>query len=132
MQPGEGSKIGIIIAQTIVPEKLQVAQTQRRKMTSEEQRLWQYLRGSRLGSNFRRQQIVQGFVADFYCNPARLAIEADSPSHDRGYDAERDRIFASLGILVLRFTNEQIRNDLPHVLQTIRETIRKRMPDADK
>lgn len=58
-------------------------------------------------------------------------IEADSPSHNPAYDAERDRIFAKHHVLVLRFNNEEINSDLPSVLNRIREALRKRLNGAN-
>ena len=56
------------------------------------------LRRNCLGVDFRRQQIVHGFIADFDCNPARLVVEVDGAVHDAEYDTERDRIFAQHGL----------------------------------
>jgi very-short-patch-repair endonuclease len=56
---------------------------------------WQHLRANQLnGLHFRRQQIIDGFIADFYCHVARLVIEVDGEIHQQQaeYDAERDRV----------------------------------------
>jgi very-short-patch-repair endonuclease len=89
-------------------------------MTDTERMLWTRLRRNGVGPQFRRQQIIYGFVADFYCHSAALAIEIDSPSHDPEYDRERDRIFAEHGIRVLRFTNDDVRNRIGWVLAQIK------------
>ncbi len=52
----------------------------RREMTPAEKVLWQELRGNKLGLHFRRQQIIAGFIADFYCYAASLIIEVDAGS----------------------------------------------------
>jgi len=99
-----------------------VAVRLRRRMTPSERHLWQYLRANRLGGlHFRRQQIIGRFVADFYCDAARLAVELDGPIHDdqRGYDAERDRVIEGYGLCVLRFTNDQSWADLNGVRRRI-------------
>ncbi|TMF00301.1 MAG: DUF559 domain-containing protein [Chloroflexi bacterium] len=50
----------------------------RREATDAEGRLWKLLRGRQLaGHKFRRQHEFGGFVLDFYCADARLAIEVD-------------------------------------------------------
>lgn len=80
----------------------------RREMTPAEAILWKYLRTNQLdGLHFRRQQVIDGFIADFYCHAARLVIEVDGEVHDQqpDYDAERDRILTARGLRILRFTN---------------------------
>lgn len=50
-------------------------------------------------------------------------VEVDGPVHEQqaGYDAERDQVLSSLGLRVLRVTNEQIARDLASVLKRITE-----------
>src|SRR5258707_1243130 len=53
-----------------------------RKMTPAERRLWKALRRNALdGLHFRRQQVIEGYIADFYCDAAKLAIELDGAVH---------------------------------------------------
>ncbi|MHB8778456.1 MAG: endonuclease domain-containing protein [Anaerolineales bacterium] len=49
----------------------------RRDMTPAEKILWQELRANKLGVHFRRQQVITGFIVDFYCHKAGLVIELD-------------------------------------------------------
>ena len=65
--------------------------------------------GTAGASDFGPQQILDGFIADFYCHSAALVVEVDGLLHDPEYDAERDRVFAARGILVLHFTNDEVR-----------------------
>jgi very-short-patch-repair endonuclease len=51
-------------------------------MTPAERILWQELRGNKLGAHFRRQQIIAGFIVDFYCHKVALVIEVDGDVHD--------------------------------------------------
>jgi very-short-patch-repair endonuclease len=99
------------------------AKQMRLAMTPEERVLWQELRGSRLGlgMRFRRQQIVHGYIVDFYCHVADLVVEVDGPIHDDQFehDTMRDQILASLGLRVLRFKNNEIRHNLDAVLTRI-------------
>ncbi|NJN96810.1 MAG: DUF559 domain-containing protein [Anaerolineales bacterium] len=91
-------------------------------MTQEEKILWQYLRANRLnGLHFRRQQVIDGFIADFYCHAARLVIEVDGEIHQQQveYDAERDRILSARGLRLLRIKNEEVRQNLNSVLARI-------------
>ena len=92
-------------------------------MTEEETLLWQHLRGSQLeGFHFRRQQVIDGFIVDFYCHAARLVIEIDGPIHKSQleYDTERDRILSQLGLHILRIKNEAIQNNINNVLNQIK------------
>jgi len=94
----------------------------RARPTEAERALWESLRGRRLlGLRFRRQHVLGRFVADFYCAKASLIVEVDGPIHlsQRAADGERSELIASLGLRVLRFTNEQVDRDLEGVLQAI-------------
>jgi len=91
-------------------------------MTQEEKILWQHLRANGLnGLHFRRQQIIDGFIADFYCHAARLVIEVDGEIHQQQteYDAERDRVLLARGLRLLRIKNEEVRQNLNSVLMRI-------------
>ena len=84
--------------------------------------MWICLRGHRLaGFKFRRQQVIEGFVADFYCAEAGLIVELDGEIHSRQLDAdaERDAILAGRGLHVVRFANERIELDLLGVLSEL-------------
>ncbi|MGQ9879348.1 MAG: endonuclease domain-containing protein [Armatimonadota bacterium] len=70
-------------------------------MTPAERRLWEYLRANWLnGYHFQRQQVIGGFVVDFYCHALRLAVEVDGEVHEASYDADRDRLLAEYGVNV--------------------------------
>lgn len=56
----------------------------RRAMALPEVLLWQVLRTQPGGHRFRRQAPAGDYVLDFYCAPARLAIEVDGEAHSRG------------------------------------------------
>ena len=71
----------IVSGQKITKEKFQKAKELRRDMTSAEKVLWNELRGNRLGVHFRRQQIIAGFIVDFYCHRAGLVVELDGSVH---------------------------------------------------
>ncbi|MBV9868952.1 MAG: endonuclease domain-containing protein [Abitibacteriaceae bacterium] len=99
-------------------------QTLRNSRPPAEVLLWLRLRdGQVAGCRFRRQYSVGPYVLDFYCPRLKLAIEIDGPSHDgeevEVYDANRQALIESYGIHFLRFTNEQVYNQLNAVLETI-------------
>jgi very-short-patch-repair endonuclease len=104
------------------PVKRARARELRQEMTPAERILWGQLRAYRArGFTFRRQQVIAGFIADFYCHPARLIIEVDGPVHARQAvaDAEREAVFAGFGLRVLRVTNEDVRRRLPEVMARV-------------
>jgi very-short-patch-repair endonuclease len=112
----------IVIGQNVDASKVQRAKELRRDMTPAERALWQHLRANRLGGfHFRRQQIIGGFIVDFYCHAAGLVVEVDGDVHTKQpeYDAERDRILAGRGLRVLRFQNEECTRRLEDVLARI-------------
>jgi very-short-patch-repair endonuclease len=112
----------IVIGQKVRPDKVQRAKELRRKMTPEENILWQKLRANRLaGYHFRRQQVIAGFIVDFYCHVVGLVVEVDGGIHQTRteYDQERDRILSARGLRVMRIPNADISRDLPSVLSRI-------------
>ena len=116
-------RAGVIVGQRVAPEKLRRARELRRDMTPEEATLWHRLRDNRLdGLAFHRQQVIDGFIVDFFCAAARLVIEVDGAVHRQQaeYDAERDQVLAGRGLCVLRFSNDDIRFRSSAVLDRIR------------
>jgi very-short-patch-repair endonuclease len=112
----------IVIGQNINPVKAARAKELRRKMTEAEQILWQRLRTNRLGGwHFRRQQVIGGFIVDFYCHAASLVVEVDGPVHAKqaDYDVERDRVLAAYGVRVLRVKNRDILENIDSVSEKI-------------
>ncbi|QSV68739.1 MAG: DUF559 domain-containing protein [Aphanizomenon flos-aquae DEX188] len=115
----------IVIGQKIQPVKLERAKEMRRQMTPAEKILWEHLRANRLhGLHFRRQQIIDGFIVDFYCHAASLVIEIDGKIHDQQieYDLERDQVLTARGLRLLRIKNEEVINELDQVLVRIYQT----------
>ncbi len=99
----------------------------RNNMTPAEMLLWGHLKGSQLGSKFRRQHPLGIYIADFYCHQHKIVIELDGSIHNLAKvaknDIERQLNIETDGIKVLRFKNEEIFNQLEKVLNTIKEAI---------
>jgi very-short-patch-repair endonuclease len=87
--------------------------------------LWERLRRGALGARFRRQHVIDRFIADFYCAERGLVVEVDGSVHDgRGeLDAERDGVFRAKGLVVVRVRNEDVRLDLEAVVALIRAAL---------
>lgn len=116
-----------VIGQKVREETAQRARELRREMTLQERFLWQCVRTNRLGGfHFRRQQVIEGFIVDFYCHAASLIVEVDGPIHQQQaeYDAERDRILTAKGFRVMRVRNEDVERDLEGVLERIEAACR--------
>jgi Uncharacterized protein conserved in bacteria len=94
----------------------------RRTMTLAEKRLWVRLRKNQLdGFHFRRQQIIAGFIVDFYCHIASLIVEVDGSVHKKNKEADfqRETILKEMGIRIIRFKNEEVIDNIEKVVSEI-------------
>jgi very-short-patch-repair endonuclease len=112
-----------------LPETFRTAKALRKNMTEAEKILWRKLRDRNLaGFKFRRQHPVGQYIVDFLCPGKGLVIEIDGGIHrepekqekDQNRQAELDR----LGLKVLRFTNEEVQNDIENVLIKIEKALK--------
>lgn len=107
----------------------------RENMTVAEKKLWLRLQKNQLGVRIKPQHPIARFIVDFYCHQAKLVIELDGTSHFYGpaanSDAERSEELEQFGLLVIRFTNEQVAKDIDNVVMEIRQQIRERMSGKD-
>ena len=60
------------------------ARRMRKAPTAAETELWKHLRNQQRGAKFRREVLIDRFIADFYCSEARLVIEIDGEIGDHG------------------------------------------------
>jgi very-short-patch-repair endonuclease len=99
------------------------SQQLRNEMTAAEEFLWSGLQGKQLGCWFYRQKPVGEYIADFYCPKAKLVVEVDGGqhlSHDTTeYDKVRNEYISGMGLVVLRFTNQQVLTNKKEVLSKI-------------
>ena len=100
----------------------------RRRMTLGEIILWQKIRKKQInGIKFSRQIRIDNFIVDFYSKELQLAIEVDGSSHDSRYaqirDRKRENKLRSLGVRFIRFRDEEVRNNLPEVLDKLRKKV---------
>ena len=117
----------VIPGQKVTKEKQERARELRRNMTPAEKLLWQEVRAKKLGVRFRRQQIIQGFIVDFYCHKAALVVEVDGDVHDlqKEEDARREKVLSELGLRVVRFGNDEAVRNVSVVVGKIRELVSK-------
>src|SRR5215472_17168361 len=102
--------------------KIQFAREMRRKPTRGEGLLWTRLRERRLGGwKFRRQQVIAGYIVDFYCADLALAIEVDGAVHEaqQADDMRRDQDLGAEGVSVVRVRDGEVLARVDEVLQTI-------------
>jgi leucyl-tRNA synthetase len=105
----------------------------RRDGTSAEEILWQRVRNRRLGCKIVRQKPIiidyfgkkKAFIADFYCKEADLIIEIDGTVHANQieYDSLRTCLLNQKGLRIIRFTNEEVTNNLNDVVKGIHDNL---------
>jgi very-short-patch-repair endonuclease len=102
------------------------AREMRQDPTPAERKLWyEFLRG--LPLRVRRQCPIAGYIPDFYIHVQRLVIEVDGESHftpeAQIYDAERTAVLESIGLRVIRFTNQEVLRQFETVCDTINQVL---------
>jgi len=110
--------------QRVSSVKVERSRELRKDMTEAEKVFWEMVRDRRMsGLKFRRQQIIDGFIVDFYCDSLGLCVEIDGGIHDseeqREYDKLRDEALAIRDLKILRLKNEEVLNDKDSVYQCI-------------
>jgi very-short-patch-repair endonuclease len=107
----------------------------RNRLTETERILWTMLKDKNIGGRkFRRQHSIGFYIVDFYCPSEKLVIELDGSQHYTtegiAKDNERDEHLMLLGIKVIRFTNEEVKNNLSLVLKRIEDNYRNKLNEA--
>jgi len=97
----------------------------RKEMTPAEKVLWNRLNKSQLGVRFKSQHPIDIFIADFYCHKCKLIVEVDGEIHLSQKEADENRTaeLERFGVTVIRFTNEEVFNDVEKVVDEIRKLI---------
>ena len=112
------------------PDIFKLAKELRKLESEAEKILWSQLnRNQLLGLQFRRQHPINRFIADFYCPKIKLVIEVDGSIHDipeyQAHDIGRSEVLNDFSITVIRFTNEQILNEIDSTIKQIEITAKK-------
>ncbi|WP_396153491.1 DUF559 domain-containing protein [Flavobacterium sp.] len=106
----------------------------KKNSTQAESILWENLRNKNIKYKFRRQHIIDIFIADFVCLEKKLIIEVDGGYHNtleqREADELRTQILNEIGFKVIRFTNEQVIGDIDNVINKI-NTILASLPSGE-
>ena len=98
----------------------------RKNRTPAEDLIWHGVRNRRCGGyKFRRQVSIDHYVVDFLCIAKKLVVEIDGVSHEgrEGYDAVRTQHLEQRGYHVIRFSNDDVYEDVDAVIEAIYETL---------
>jgi very-short-patch-repair endonuclease len=102
----------------------ELARKLRNDSTLGEVLLWNELKNKQMyGYDFHRQKPLLNYIVDLYCYELDLVIEIDGLYHsyeevDKA-DVIRDEKLATYGLVVLRFTEREVKKDMVNVLRTI-------------
>jgi len=102
-----------------------LSKTLRKNMTLSEKLFWNEIKGKKLKFQFFRQFPILDYVVDFYCKELGLAIEIDGSSHENMFleDSKRQERIEQLGIKFIRFSNNEIENDLRNVIKRLMDKV---------
>ena len=106
------------------PKLKKYAQVLRKAKNYAEVVFWSQVRNKQfLGLDFDRQKIIGNYIVDFFNADYYVVIEIDGNSHDNKeeYDAKRQAYLESLGLVVIRFTDLEIKNDLDNVMKYLEQ-----------
>jgi len=102
-----------------------LARKLRKQSTKAEVKLWSELLRARkmLGYQFLRQRPVLKYIADFMCKELRLIIEVDGITHHDEQqwtkDVKRQKALEEYGFTVLRFSDDEVLDDIDNVGRAI-------------
>lgn len=92
--------------------------------TEAESLLWEHIRARQLAVKFNRQHIIGDYIVDFVCLEKKLVIEVDGTYHSEYEQIEKDEFrterLNAMGFTVIRFSNEEVLENIQQVINTIR------------
>ena len=101
------------------------ARKNRGEMTLAESLLWDCLKAEIPDYHFRRQYVIGDYIADFACLSRQLVIEVDGEYHftdeQQLLDEARTEFLNKRGFYVMRFTNQEVMNEIYNVIESIEE-----------
>ncbi|MGC1472298.1 MAG: DUF559 domain-containing protein [Psychroserpens sp.] len=106
------------------------AKQMRKAPTEAEKILWEELRNKKLDHKIRQQHLIDDFIVDFVCLAKGLVIEVDGNYHNtkeqQELDAQRTERLNREGFDVIRFTNDEVKQNISLVLQKIKSELNSR------
>lgn len=82
-----------------------------------------------------RQKPIDNFIIDFFCSKLMLGVEIDDNTHDDRikYDKNRSKILEKqYGIQIIRYTNDDIKNNIEGVYEDLKLVVEKRRKYMEK
>jgi len=97
--------------------------------------LWEKLRRRQMrGYQFNRQKPLDKYIVDFYCRKLDLVIEVDGASHQEDQthlaDEDRENALRGMGLSVLRFSEKEVRYQMPDVLERISQWVEQKEKES--
>ncbi len=111
-----------------------VRQKMRDTMTEAEKVVWIHIKSKKLGVKFRRQHIIGPYIVDFAALEHNLIIEIDGGIHKKQIQQDKERTLNlnQKGYKVIRFTNEEVLNNIESVLREIKKHISSNQPPQNE
>ena len=114
------------------PNLVELAKKLRNNMTMGEITLWREIKGKTLEVRFNRQIPIDQYIVDFYCKDLEFAIKVDGSIHFEDRQQEKDAIrqkrLEELGVVIIRFSDLDVKNNLSWVFLEIEKTIKNIKP----
>jgi very-short-patch-repair endonuclease len=99
------------------------ARENRKNATLAETILWEYLRNGVIGEKFLRQHVIGDYIVDFVSCDSGLIIEVDGGYHSEPRQKEDDQLreqeLERMGYHVIRFSNEEVLDEIESVIEQI-------------
>ena len=123
----------------VMPEIIkETARKLRKNLTQAESYLWENIRKWKiLWKQFQKQKPIfvyeedswlpRYIIADFYCSENKLIIELDWSVHSNKevleLDKHKEMLLKNIWYKVIRFTNDEVLNNLEETFQTIKKQL---------
>jgi leucyl-tRNA synthetase len=112
------------------------AKRNRKNLTEAEDKMWQLVRNRYIDNyKFRRQHPIAGFIPDFVCLERKLIIEIDGGYHNEEeqiiFDEARENWLKEFGFNIIRFTNEQVLENISNIKKAISERLQELKEKAE-
>ncbi|WP_428224453.1 endonuclease domain-containing protein [Flavobacterium sp.] len=109
------------------PHLKQYARELRKNSTLSEVLLWMHIKNNAFGVQFHRQVPMLEYIVDFYCHEIMLAIEIDGNSHEYKYEYDKSRQgeLEKLGVIFIRFSDRDVKQNMFSVLISLEKIIEK-------
>ena len=89
--------------------------------------MWNQLKKGQIeGLDFDRQKIIGSYIVDYFNANLGLVIEIDGSSHDdkQEYDEFRQTFLEGLGLIVVRYQDREVKNNMDGVITNLKEVCR--------